>query len=122
MTTRAGKILWYDLTVNNADQVRDFYQQVVGWKPDNVNMGDYNDYSMMSQDGQVAAGICHKRGDNQQQPSQWMLYIGVDDLETCLAAVTANGGSILVPTRIVGESRFAIIQDPGGAVCGLFQE
>ena len=41
-----GMIGWTDLTVENADEVRDFYQAVVGWTPAPVKMGDYNDYCM----------------------------------------------------------------------------
>ncbi|MGB6336961.1 MAG: VOC family protein, partial [Thermoanaerobaculia bacterium] len=36
-----GKIGWTDLTVENADDVRDFYTAVVGWKPSPVDMGGY---------------------------------------------------------------------------------
>ncbi|MBE2267895.1 MAG: VOC family protein [Anaerolinea sp.] len=122
MTAKAGKFVWFDLTVENAAEVRDFYQQVVGWSPDPVEMGDYQDFSMKADDGSVVAGICHKRGENQTLPSQWMIYISVDDLDKSLAAVTANGGKILVPTRGGGGSRFTVIQDPGGAVCTLFEQ
>jgi hypothetical protein len=122
MASNAGKIVWFDLTVDNADTVRDFYQQVLGWTPEPVDMGGYQDYSMKASDGQVAAGVCHKRGENQGQPSQWMLYITVDNLDHSLAACTANGGQVVVPTRQMGNSRFAVIQDPAGAVCALFEQ
>ncbi|PJA97553.1 MAG: glyoxalase, partial [Ignavibacteriales bacterium CG_4_9_14_3_um_filter_34_10] len=38
-----GSIGWIDLTVNNAEEVRDFYSKVIGWKSENVPMGDYFD-------------------------------------------------------------------------------
>lgn len=117
-----GKMMWFDLTVDNAETVRDFYQQVVGWKPEAVDMGDYQDFNMKSEDGQTAAGICHRRGDNQGQPPQWMIYITVADLDQSLAACQAHGGQILVPIRGGGGSRFAVIQDPAGAVCTLFEQ
>jgi predicted enzyme related to lactoylglutathione lyase len=41
-----GAIGWIDLTVLNAKQVRDFYSGVIGWKPEEVPMGDYSDYNM----------------------------------------------------------------------------
>jgi hypothetical protein len=122
VASKAGKLVWFDLTVDNADAVRDFYQQVVGWTSAPISMGDYNDYSMQTADGEGAAGICHKRGDNGQQPSQWMIYIAVDDLDQSLAACQSNGGKIRVPIRNVGDSRFAVIEDPAGAVCGLFEQ
>ena len=45
-----GKIGWTDLTVDNADEIRDFYTTVVGWKPSPVDMGEYSDYSMVTPD------------------------------------------------------------------------
>lgn len=122
MPSAIGKFMWFDLTVENADAVRDFYQQVVGWKPDTVDMGTYQDYSMKAEDGSVVAGICHKRGDNAKLPSQWMLYITVSNLEESLKTCTANGGKVIVPTRDMGGSKFAVIEDPAGAVCTLFQQ
>jgi len=38
----AGTIVWTDLTVENAGEIRDFYCQVVGWRPEPVDMGDYS--------------------------------------------------------------------------------
>jgi predicted enzyme related to lactoylglutathione lyase len=122
MESKSGKIVWFDLTVENADSVRNFYQQVVGWSSDPVDMGEYQDFMMKTEAGDVAAGICHKRGDNKNQPPQWMMYIVVDNLDQSLAACEAHGGKILVPIRDAGSSRFAVIEDPARAVCTLYEQ
>ena len=44
--SEVGKIGWIDMTVDDADGVRDFYKAVVGWETDDVSMGDYSDYVM----------------------------------------------------------------------------
>ncbi|MFT4630388.1 MAG: putative enzyme related to lactoylglutathione lyase [Dinoroseobacter sp.] len=48
-----GKIVWHDLTVYNALEVKDFYASVVGWDTVAVSMpsdeqsgGDYQDFNM----------------------------------------------------------------------------
>ena len=70
---KTGTIGWTDLTVENADAVRDFYQAVVGWTPGAVSMGDYDDYAMSPQGSEMpVAGICHARGVNAGQPPVWM--------------------------------------------------
>ena len=38
-----GSITWFDLTVPDAEKLKDFYGKVVGWKAAPVSMGDYND-------------------------------------------------------------------------------
>jgi predicted enzyme related to lactoylglutathione lyase len=121
MANQTGKIIWMDLTVPDVGPVRDFYQQVVGWTPQPVEIEGYDDYNMVAPEGEAVAGICHKRGFNAAQPSQWMIYITVDDLDRSLAACEANGGRVVVPTRGGDGHRFAVIEDPAGAVCTLYE-
>jgi uncharacterized protein len=117
-----GQIGWIDLTVPDAVSVRDFYQAVTGWTPSAVQMGDYNDYCMNTPEGQTIAGVCHKRGQNADQPSVWMVYIVVADLDESIRQCEALGGKILRPAKDMGGgSRFCVIQDPAGAVAALYQ-
>lgn len=115
-----GTILWTDLTIADAEGIRDFYSSVVGWQPEPVSQGEYDDYNMMPPSSdQPAAGICHARGVNTDIPPQWLVYITVEDLQAAMAAVEANGGKVLVPPGD-GQST-CVIQDPAGAVCALYQ-
>jgi len=118
-----GSITWFDLTVPDADKVKDFYSQVVGWKVATLSMGDYNDFNMNSpKSGKTNAGICHKRGGNAQLPSQWLIYITVKSLDESSKLCKENGGKILVgPKDMSGYGRYCIIEDPAGAVCTLFE-
>ncbi len=43
---KVGTVAWIDLTVDDAGSVKDFYRQVVGWKTEDVDMGDYCDFNM----------------------------------------------------------------------------
>lgn len=117
-----GAIGWMDLTVPDADTIRDFYKDVVGWKIESISMGDYNDYCMLSpDDGIVRTGICNALGENAGIPAQWIMYINVRDLDESIREVEKGGGQVLNGPRSLGESRFCIIQDPAGACVGLFQ-
>ena len=40
-----GSIGWFDLTVENADEVREFYRRVVGWTETPLDMGGYSDHA-----------------------------------------------------------------------------
>jgi predicted enzyme related to lactoylglutathione lyase len=115
-----GSVGWIDLTVDDAPAVRDFYAAVVGWKPEGVPMGDYEDFSMTDAQGTPRAGVCHRRGVNAGLPAAWLAYFVVADLDASLAEVGARGGEVLAPPRGEG-GRFAIVRDPAGAVCALYQ-
>lgn len=117
-----GKIGWFDLTVEDAPAIRDFYSKVVGWKPEDVSMGEYNDFNMtMPESGDPAAGICHARGGNAELPPQWLIYITVADVGESAAACRDNGGKVIVGPKSMGDGKFAVIEDPNGSVAALYQ-
>ena len=121
MNKKAGHIGWFDLTVENAEEVKDFYAKVVGWEPQPVSMGDYNDYNM-TLDGEPKTGICHKKGPNAHIPSQWMLYINVENIDESTKAVASNGGQLLTEVKhMPGYGKYCFIKDPAGAVFAPFE-
>jgi predicted enzyme related to lactoylglutathione lyase len=117
-----GHIVWTDLTVADADGIRDFYSAVVGWEPEAVSMGDYSDYTMKSPEtGDAVSGICHARGVNAALPPTWLVYVTVEDVDRSAATCAEMGGEVLVEPRGMGAmGRYCLIRDPAGAVCALF--
>ncbi len=117
-----GSITWFDLTVPNAEEVKSFYNEVVGWKSETVDMGEYNDFNMQSpESGETKTGICHKKGGNVDFPSQWLIYITVKNVDESAKVCTENGGNVLVGPKEMREyGRYCVIEDPAGAVCALF--
>jgi predicted enzyme related to lactoylglutathione lyase len=113
----SGRIGWMDLTVDDAEGVRDFYARVAGWRPEPVDMGDYADFNMLAQDeDDPVAGVCHARGANAGLPPSWIIYITVDDLDAAVAEAKSLGGAVILETRgSAGEPRFAVLRDPGAA-------
>lgn len=126
---KIGSVGWMDLTIDDAPRLRDFYSSVVGWTSQPVPLDGYSDFIMVppaSDEGAAApdgvAGICHARGPNSGLPACWLMYIVVADLDASLKATIAGGGSILRPRINTGGSgSFAVIKDPAGAACALFE-
>lgn len=121
---KAGDVAWLDLTVPNAKEVRDFYQNVIGWKHQACCMGDYDDYTMVGAiDGEAKAGVCHTLGPNADLPAVWMPYFLVDDITTSVNSVKENGGELLTKVKPMGPNdTYVIIKDPGGAICALYNK
>ena len=80
---------------------------------------DYTEFSnqgqpgvgMMSMPAQMPAGM----------PSFWMPYFQVADCDESTARVKELGGSIMKPPDDIPKTgRFAIVQDPQGAMFALF--
>ncbi|HQS05440.1 MAG: hypothetical protein B7X86_13050 [Sphingobacteriales bacterium 17-39-43] len=113
---KTGKIMWHDLTVDDAVQISDFYQQVTGWEKEGLSMGEYEDFLIKSPgDDEVVAGICHARGVNKDIPAQWLMYILVENLDESLETCKKLGGKVLGNKRKMGEGYYCLIQDPAGA-------
>jgi hypothetical protein len=118
-----GTIAWVDLTVPEAEQIRDFYSAVAGWTFSPVRMGDYDDFNMHpAGGGPPVAGVCHARGPNVGLPPQWLIYVTVENLEAATAQCRDLNGTIVVePTDMGAMGRYAVIRDPAGAVAALFE-
>ena len=116
-----GKVLWTDLTVENAREVSEFYGAVVGWTFSEQPVADYVDFNVHNGD-EVIAGICHKKGTNANLPSQWLNYVIVPDMAESIKNVLALNGKVLDGPKPMGKDLIAVIQDPAGACMAIMQE
>lgn len=120
--TSIGQMGWMDLTVDQASTVKAFYETVVGWTTLTVEMDGYEDYCMIPPGTETpVVGICHARGPNRDLPPQWIPYFNVADLDRSLEGCRASGGTVVREPKSAGGGRFALVRDPGGAVCALYQ-
>jgi uncharacterized protein len=118
---KSGTIGWHDLTVRNAEGIRDFYREVVGWEFKPEPMSGYEDFCMIPSGGtEAAAGICHARGHNADLPATWLMYIIVKDADAAAERCRQQGGVVIAGPRFMAGGRVCVIQDPAGAVCALF--
>lgn len=100
---KIGAIEWCDLTVKDAKKVSDFYSNVVGWESGPVSMGEYDDFNMNRPDtGNTVAGVCHARGSNSNLPSQWLMYVRVENVEKSATRCKESGGNVLEGPRSMG--------------------
>lgn len=119
MTNPHGTFIWYELLTPDAGAAQAFYERVVGWSFGTFD-GAPMDYRIVSApDGAGVGGVMAlptgPEGEN-LRPG-WFGYVGVDDVDDSVAAVTAAGGSVLVPAMdIQGVGRMAMLADPQGVV------
>ncbi len=112
---------WCDITVDDAESLVNFYEKVMGWTAEPFSMGDYDDYVMRDENGNVVGGICHAKGGNESAPPGWIHYFTVSDLAVSLNHAVANGGDQIGRIRSHGDGQYCFIKDPTGAYCALYQ-
>lgn len=121
-TPDVGHIVWTDLTVPDAEGLKEFYREVVGWESSPVSMGAYEDFNMNAPGtGDPVAGVCHARGANANLPPVWLVYVTVEDVDRSAARCRELGGRVLDGPRGMGKNRFCVIADPAGAVIALIR-
>lgn len=123
IAAKPGTVIWHDLTVPDAERVRDFYAAVVGWRPEPVRIHEHDDYNMMSGDDESpTAGICHAVGELAGLPPQWLMYVVVSDIQASVSRCAELGGTVVAAPSGDGlGGQFCVIQDPAGAVMALIQ-
>lgn len=112
-----------DLTVQDGARIRDSHGEVVGWRPERVEMdGDQDSLMNQPEGGACAAGICHARGPNADLPVVWLVHVSAADLERSAERCTDLGGEFLVgPTGMGGHGRCCVIRDPAAAISAPFE-
>ena len=119
MSNRHGTPIWYELMSRDPSVARAFYAAVVGWEIDaTVPPGSTMDYRMISAGDGLVGGVFTLTDEMCRQGAApcWMMYLGVDDVDASVAAITADGGSVqLPPFDIPNVGRLAMVADPQGA-------
>lgn len=120
---KIGTMAWLDLSVANAKNVKSFYEDVIGWKSDNISMGEYDDFAMLEpNNNEAVAGICHAQGVNKGLPPAWLPYFLVADIDASIKVVLEKGGALVTDIKTMGSDKYAVIKDPAGAACAIYQK
>ncbi len=120
MTNPAGSHIWYELMTPDPDGSKAFYDAVVGWTVEAQSSvpGGAVDYRMIGRSDGGNAGGMLKLDDAMQSHGarpMWLGYLYVPDVDATVAAITADGGKVLMPPHDApGIGRFAMVTDPVG--------
>jgi len=116
----AGMFVWDELLTTEVDDAKRFYGEVFGWTSKDMPMGSTT-YTMFKRAGDTDAGGLMQRPD-ENIPPNWTTYIATPDVDATVAKARDLGATILgEPRDIPNMGRYAIVQDPTGAVFGVWQ-
>jgi predicted enzyme related to lactoylglutathione lyase len=115
----AAAVCWNELWAKDAGAVRGFYEGVLGWKHELMDMpqGAYHIFKVG--EAQAAGGM---NSPDPRVPPMWMPYLEVDDVDAVVARVKRHGGAVHAEAmEIAGIGRFAIVADRQGATAGVLK-
>lgn len=111
-----GTPRWIDLSTD-AEAAIPFYTGLFGSTA--FSLGDEaGGYGFFLHDGKQAAGFGPQQNPG---PPVWSSYITVEDVGASAAAVTAAGGTVVMPPMDVPAGRFALVQDPQGGMFAVIR-
>lgn len=120
----AGTFCWVELATSDAAGAKAFYGELFGWQAHDMPADEHGVYTMLKLHGKDVAGLYELGPEQRAQnvPPHWFSYVAVDDADAATEKVGALGGTVIAPATAVDPAgRMAIVQDPTGAVFGLWQ-
>ncbi len=117
-----GEVSWRELATTDVAAAMQFYRGLFGWEQLKANdMGPMGVYQEFGRFGRSLGGIYRKPPEMAGGP-RWLMYAKVPDIQAAVAAVKAEGGTVLNgPMEVPGGDLVAQIQDPQGADFALHQ-
>jgi uncharacterized protein len=119
--TVRGRFMWHELMTADTKSAASFFSRVVGWK---TQAWEHDpNYTMFVANGRPMAGLMLLPEDAKAMgaPPSWFTYVGTPDVDETARQAASLGGKILKPAAAIPTvGRFAVIQDPQGAVFSAF--
>lgn len=115
--TLRGRFVWHELMTTDTKSAAGFYTKVAGWK---TQAWDQNpSYTMFTAKRRPMAGLMALPEPG--APVMWLPYIGTPNVDETVRQAEGLGGKVAKkPADIPTIGRFAIIQDPQGAMFSAF--
>ena len=114
-----GAFSWNELMTSDPAAAKEFYRKLLAWEMEEMKMENMT-YTVVKVDGDAIGGIMGIPPEASGAPPHWGTYITVDNVDQTARSAEALGGKIMeAPRDIPGVGRFAVIQDPQGAVISL---
>jgi predicted enzyme related to lactoylglutathione lyase len=115
----AGVFVWDELGTTDADGAQRFYEQVFSWTTKDQGE-EYGGYRIFHRGEEQVGGLM--KNPDPSIPAAWTPYVGVEDTDAiCKKAIELGAKAIVEPMDVPNIGRFAILQDPQGAVFGIIR-
>jgi predicted enzyme related to lactoylglutathione lyase len=112
-----GALCWNELASHGVEASVTFYGELFGWTAERMEASPMEYFVIKNADGRTNGGIRAAMGE---EPPYWLVYFGAEDAAGSVSKATELGGKQLVAPMEIGPGRFAVVQDPQGAVFALY--
>lgn len=117
----ANSFVHVELNTADPAKAKTFYSKLFQWQLEDVPNPAVPDssYTMIKVGTGTGGGIMKQVPGG---PSGWLAYVEVDDIQAATAKAKSLGGKVMKDvTEVMGMGWLSFIQDPTGAVLGLWK-
>jgi predicted enzyme related to lactoylglutathione lyase len=109
-----------ELSTTDVEKAKAFYGKLFDWKLEDMPVGEGMTYTTIGVGEGTGGGMMKQMVPG--APSAWMPYVGVADIQASTKKAKSLGATILRDVTPVMELGWlSILEDPTGAVIGLWQ-
>jgi predicted enzyme related to lactoylglutathione lyase len=113
---------WSELVTTDVAGAKSFYNAVFGWGAESYGEGGPGGYTEWKLGERTLGGMMAKPDTMPAQvPPHWMVYFAVDHTDAKLAKITELGGTKIMGPMDIEPGRFAVANDPTGAVFSILK-
>jgi predicted enzyme related to lactoylglutathione lyase len=121
---QAGAFSWNELLTTDVQGAKAFYGELLGWGMQDIRIDGTGpgsmDYTLVKLGDKEIGGIMAIPAQAAGMPPTWGAYVTVSNVDALLPRVEKLGGKVRVPPQDIPDvGRFAVIQDPQGAMLSL---
>ena len=114
-----GAFCWSELMTRDTAAATSFFTALFGWKTKVSDTTSFP-YTHWQNDGADIGGMMAIQPQMGRMPACWVNYVQVKNCDETAATATSLGGKVCVPpTDIPNTGRFAMLQDPQGAMVSV---
>ena len=116
-----GAFSWSELMTTDPEKAGEFYGKLFGWTVQTMDVGGgMGPYRTAKVGDTSVGGIMGMPPGAPGMPPMWGCYVTVKNVDETAAQCTALGGKVMMPPMdIPTVGRFAVLQDPQGAVISV---
>ena len=117
----ANSFVHVELNTADPEKAKAFYSKLFQWQLEEVPNPAVPDgsYTVIKVGTGTGGGIMKQVPGG---PSGWLAYVEVDDIQAATAKAKSLGGKVMKDvTEVMGMGWLSFIQDPTGAVLGLWK-
>jgi predicted enzyme related to lactoylglutathione lyase len=112
-----GALCWNELASPDPDTSARFYGELFGWTTEEMPSEEMEYLVIRRADGGTNGGI---RPQMPEEPPNWLVYFGSQDVEADLTRAVELGGASLVGPMEIWDGSFGVLRDPQGGTFALF--